>query len=58
MFIGECYVRGLCLIDFYSPFIKPCLEYVKVVLESLRGDNWVSVDCKQPGVIRKVAMVV
>jgi len=29
------------------------LENVKVVLELLRGDNWITVDCKQPGVIRK-----
>jgi len=53
MVSGECYVRGLCLIVFDFPFIKPCLENVKVVLELLQGDSWISVDCKQPGVIRK-----
>ena len=51
MFSGECYVRRLCLIDFDFPFIKPCLENVEIVLKLLRGDNWISVYCKQPGVI-------
>jgi len=50
MFSGKCYVHGLCLVDFDFPFIKPCLENVKMVLEFLRGDNGISVDCKQPGV--------
>jgi len=53
MFSDKCYVRGLCLVDFDFPFIKPSLENVKMVLELLRGDRWISVDCKQPGVISK-----
>jgi hypothetical protein len=37
---------GLSLIYFDFPFVKSCLECVKVVLELLRGDNWISMDRK------------
>jgi len=53
MFGGKCYVDRLCLVDFNFPCVEPCLEDVKVVLELLRGDSWISMDRKQPSVIRK-----
>jgi hypothetical protein len=46
-------MSGLCLIDFDFPFVKPCLENVKLVLELLRGDNWISLDRKQPRIVYK-----
>ena len=44
---------GLCLVDFDFPCVDPFLEDVEVVLKLLRGDDWISMDRKQPGVIRK-----
>jgi hypothetical protein len=46
-------MSGLCLIDFDFPFVKPCLENVKVVLELLRSDNWIIMDRKQPRIVCK-----
>ena len=46
-------MNGLCLVDFNFPCVDPFLEDVEVVLKLLRGDDWISMDRKQPGVIRK-----
>jgi hypothetical protein len=46
-------MSGLSLIDFDLPFVKACLENVKVALELLRGDNWISMDRKQPRIVCK-----
>jgi hypothetical protein len=46
-------MNGFSLIDFDFPFVKPCMENVKVVLDLLRSDNWISMDRKQPRIICK-----
>jgi hypothetical protein len=44
-------MSGFSLIDFDFPFVKPCLEDVKVVLELLRGDDWIIMDRKQSRIV-------
>ena len=46
-------MNGVCLVDFDFPCVDPFLEDVEVVLKMLRCDDWISMDRKQPRVIRK-----
>jgi hypothetical protein len=46
-------MSGLGLIDFDLPCVEPLLEDVKMKLEVLRGNDWIRMDRKQPGVVRE-----
>jgi len=46
-------MNGLCPVDFEFPRVDPFLEDVEVALKLLRGDDWIRMDRKQPGVIYK-----
>jgi hypothetical protein len=50
---GERHINRLRLVDFDFPFVEPILEDVKMKLEVLRGNDWIRMDRKQPGVVRK-----
>jgi hypothetical protein len=41
------------LVDFDFPRVVSSLEDVKMELEVLRGNDWIRMDSKQPGVVRK-----
>jgi hypothetical protein len=43
-------MSGFSLVDFDFPFVKPCLENVKVVL---RGNDWISMDGEQSRIVCK-----
>jgi hypothetical protein len=51
-------MNELRLVDFNLPCVEPSLEDVKMKLGVLRGNDWIGIDRKQSGVVRKVAMVV
>jgi hypothetical protein len=46
-------MNGLHLVDFDLPCVEPSSEDAKMKLEVLRGNDWIRMDRKQPGVIRK-----
>jgi len=46
-------MNGLRLVDFDLPCVEPSLEDVKMKLGVLRGNDWIRMDRKQPGVVRK-----
>jgi hypothetical protein len=46
-------MNRLRLVDFDFPCVEPSLEDVKMKLEVLRGNDWIRMDRKQPGVIHK-----
>jgi hypothetical protein len=46
-------MSGLRLVDFDLPCVEPFLEDVKMELEVMRGNDWIRMDRKQPGVVRE-----
>jgi hypothetical protein len=46
-------MNRLHLVDFDFPRVEPSLQDVKMELEVLRGNDWIRMDRKQPGVVRK-----
>ena len=46
-------MNGLRLVDFDLLCVEPTLQDVKMKLEVLRGNDWIRMDRKQPGVVRK-----
>jgi len=45
-------MNGLRRVDFDLPCVEPSLEDVKMKLV-LRGNDWIKMDRKQPGFVRK-----
>jgi hypothetical protein len=46
-------MSGFSLFDFDFPFVEPFLENVEMVLELLRGDDWISMDREESRIVCK-----
>jgi len=46
-------MNGLRLVHFDFPCVELSLQNVKMKLEVLQGIDWIRIDHKQPGVVRK-----